>query len=242
MGMLLAQINTEAMRSENVTDGFINKVNVDFGIEKADAEVIELAATYRVDYFNPTGLHVFFILNYKNGYEQEKGLEKNQVVNKGFGHLRMTKMISSKLFFEVFTQFGFNDFLLMKDRKLAGGGLRYKMVANDRMNTFLGIGLMQENEIYDLVNEPGKKLLRSTNYLRWNINITENTELNNTVYYQFSSSDINDYRLLYDGSIDFSVDENLSFFIELNYRYDNDPHGDMVKSYVQLNNGIEFTF
>ena len=242
MGMLLAQINTEAMRSENVTDGFINKVNVDFGIEKADAEVIELAAAYRVDYFNPTGLHIFFILNYENGYEQKKGLDKNQVVNKGFGHLRMTKMISSKLFFEIFTQFGFNDFLLMKDRKLAGSGLRYKMVSNDRMNTFLGIGLMQENEIYDMVNEPEKKLLRSTNYLRWNINISENTELYNTVYYQVSSSDINDYRLLYDGSIDFSVNENLSFFIELNYRYDNDPHGNMGKSYVQLNNGIEFTF
>ena len=242
MGMLLAQINTEAMRSENVTDGFINKVNVDFGIEKADAEVIELAAAYRVDYFNPTGLHIFFILNYENGYEQKKGLDKNQVVNKGFGHLRMTKMISSELFFEIFTQFGFNDFLLMKDRKLAGSGLRYKMVSNARMNTFLGIGLMQENEIYDMVNEPEKKLLRSTNYLRWNINIAENTELYNTVYYQVSSSDINDYRLLYDGSIDFSVNENLSFFIELNYRYDNDPHGNMGKSYVQLNNGIEFTF
>ena len=242
MGMLLAQINTEAMRSENVTDGFINKVNVDFGIEKADAEVIELAAAYRVDYFNPTGLHIFFILNYENGYEQKKGLDKNQVVNKGFGHLRMTKMISSELFFEIFTQFGFNDFLLMKDRKLAGSGLRYKMVSNDRMNTFLGIGLMQENEIYDMVNEPEKKLLRSTNYLRWNINIAENTELYNTVYYQVSSSDINDYRLLYDGSIDFSVNENLSFFIKLNYRYDNDPHGNMGKSYVQLNNGIEFTF
>ena len=242
MGMLLAQINTEAMRSENVTDKFINKVNVDFGIEKADAKVIELAAAYRLDYFNPTGLHIFLILNYENGYKQEKGLDKNQVVNKGFGHLRMTKMISSKLFFEVFTQFGFNDFLLMKDRKLAGSGLRYKMVSNDRMNTFLGIGLMQENEIYDIVNEPEKKLLRSTNYLRWNINITENTQLYNTVYYQFSFSDINDYRLLYDGSINFSVNENLSFFIELNYRYDNDPHGNMGKSYIQLNNGIEFTF
>ena len=242
MGMLLAQINTEAMRSENVTDEFINKVNVDFGIEKADAEVIELAAAYRLDYFNPTGLHVFLILNYENGYEQEKGLDKNQVVNKGFGHLRMTKMISSKLFFEVFTQFGFNDFLLMKDRKLAGSGLRYKMVSNDRMNTFLGIGLMQENEIYDIVNEPEKKLLRSTNYLRWNINIAENTQLYNTVYYQFSFSDINDYRLLYDGSINFSVNEKLSFVIELNYRYDNDPHGNMGKSYIQLNNGIEFTF
>ena len=242
MGMLLAQINTEAMRSENITDKFVNKVNVNFGIEKADAELIELAAAYRLDYFNPPGLHVFLILNYENGYEQEKDLEKNQVVNKGFGHLRMTKMVSSKLFFEVFTQFGFNDFLLMKERKLAGSGLRYKMVSNDRMNTFLGIGLMQENEIYDIANEPGKKLLRSTNYLSWNINIAKNAQLYNTVYYQFSFSDINDYRLLYDGSIDFSMDENLSFFIELNYRYDNDPHGGTVNSYIQLNNGIEFTF
>ncbi len=242
VGSLHAQINTEAMRSEHINDGFINKVNIDLGIEKADAEVLDLAVSYRVDYFNLTGMHIFLILNYKNGYEQKKGSDKNQVVNKGFSHLRMTKTISSKLFLEVFTQFGFNDFLLMKNRKLAGSGLRYKMGSNDRMNTFLGIGLMQENEIYDLVNEPEKKLLRSTNYLRWNINIAENIELYNTVYYQFSSSDINDYRLLYDGSIDFSVDENLSFFIELNYRYDNDPHGDMVKSYVQLNNGIEFTF
>ena len=242
IGSLHAQINTEAMRSENVNDGFINKVNFDFGIEKADAEVIDLAVSYRVDYFNLTGMHVFLILNYKNGYEQKKDLDKNQVVNKGFSHLRMTKTISSKLFFDVFTQFGFNDFLLMKNRKLGGSGLRYKMGSNDRMNTFLGIGLMQENEIYDLVNEPEKKLLRSTNYLRWNINITENTEFNNTVYYQFSSLDINDYRLLYDGSINFSVDENLSFFMEINYRYDNDPHGGTVNSYIQLNNGIEFTF
>lgn len=242
MGMLLAQVNTEAMRSENVTDGFINKVNVDFGIEKADAEVIELAANYRIDYFNPTGWHIFLILNYDNGYEQEKGLDKNLVVNKGFGHLRMTKMISSKLFFEVFTQFGFNDFLLIKDRKLAGSGLRYKIVANDRMNTSLGMGLMQENEIYNIDNEPEKKLLRSTNYLRWNINIAKNTGFNNTVYYQFSSSDINDYRLLYDGSIEFAVKEKLSFSIELNYRYDNDPHGDMGSSYIQITNGISFNF
>ena len=242
IGSIHAQINTESMRSENFNDGFINKVNVDFGIEKADAEVIDLAVSYRVDYFNLSGVHIFLILNYKNGYEQEEGLDINQVVNKGFSHLRMTKMISSTLFFEIFSQFGFNNFLLMKDRNLAGSGLRYKIGSNDKINTFLGIGLMQENEIYDLVIEPEKNLLRSTNYLSWNINIAKNAQLYNTVYYQFSFSDIIDYRLLYDGSINFSVNESLSFVIELNYRYDNDPHGVMGKSYIQLNNGIEFTF
>ena len=34
-------------------------------------------------------------------------------------------------------------------KKLAGTGLRYKMVSNDRMNTYLGIGLTQGNEVYD---------------------------------------------------------------------------------------------
>ena len=242
MSSLHAQINTETMRSENVTDGFLNKIHIDFGIEKADAEVVELSTDYRLDYLNPKGLNIFLILNYKNGYEQQKDSEKNQIMNKGFTHLRMTKTISSKLFLELFTQFGFNDLLLMKDRKLFGSGIRYKMLANDRMNTFLGIGLMMENETYDLVNQPKKRLLRSTNYLRWNINIDENSVFKNTIYYQFSSLDINDYRLLYDGIINFSLNNKLSFSIALNYRFDNDPHGDMGKSYIQLTNGIEFNF
>ncbi len=76
IGSIHAQINTESMRSENFNDGFINKVNVDFGIEKADAEVIDLAVSYRVDYFNLSGVHIFLILNYKNGYEQEEGLDR----------------------------------------------------------------------------------------------------------------------------------------------------------------------
>ena len=116
------------------------------------------------------------------------------------------------------------------------------MVSNDRMNTFLGIGLMQENEIYDLENEPTKNLIRSTNYFSWNINITENIFLNNTAYHQFSASDMNDFRLLYEGGLEFELSEKLSFTVELNYRYDNDPHGNLGNSYIEINNGIEFNF
>ena len=230
------------MRSENVSDGFLNKIHIDFGIEKADAKVVELSTDYRVDYFNPNGLHLFLILNYKNGYEQQKDSEINQVTNKGFSHLRMTKNISLKLFFELFSQYGFNDLLLMKDRKLFGSGIRYKMLAKDKMNTFLGVGLMMENETYDLVNESEKNLIRSTNYLRWNINITEYSIFKNTIYYQFAFSDINDYRMLYDGSFNFELNDKLTFSIALNYRFDNDPHGNLGKSYIQLTNGIEFIF
>jgi|TARA_Y100000034_G_scaffold36870_1_gene45318 hypothetical protein len=237
-----AQVNTEAMRAEAVSEGIINSLGVEFGFEKSDQEVLDVAAKYRIDYFNPGGLHVFFVLNYENGYEKEHGETKNQIVNKGFGHIRLTKDISSNLFFEVFTQFGYNDFLSMKDRRLAGSGLRYRMLEGDKMDAFIGIGAMQENEIYDLQSEAAKRLIRSTNYIRWNITISENARLNNTAYYQLASSDMADYRLLYDGGLEFEIGEKLYFTVELNYRYDNDPHGNLGKSYVEINNGIEFNF
>ena len=149
-----------------------------------------------------------FYNGYENGYEKDPDKLQNQIVNKGFGHLRLMKSISSNIFIELFTQFGFNDFLVMKDRKLAGGGLRYKMLKGEKIYSFIGIGVMQENEIYDLENEPTKNLIRSTNYISWNINITENAFLNNTAYYQFSASDMNDFRLLYEGGLEFELSEN----------------------------------
>ena len=91
-------------------------------------------------------------------------------------------------------------------------------------------------------NEPINNLIRSTNYISWNINITENAFLNNTAYYQLSASDMNDFRLLYEGGLEFELSEKLSFTVELNYRYDNDPHGNLGNSYIEINNGIEFNF
>lgn len=242
INLAIAQVNTEAMRGEKTNDGLMNKLVVEFGFEKAKKEVLDAAAKYRIDYFHPSGFHSFLILDFENGYEKKPDTIRNQIVKKGFGHLRLTKSISSNIFLEIFSQMGFNDFLAMKDRKLAGTGFRYKILKGDKLNSFLGIGIMQEKEIYDLENEPNKNLLRSTNYISWKINITENALLNNTAYYQFSTSHTKDFRLLYDGVLEFELGDKFSFTVELNYRYDNEPHGYLGKSYIEINNGIQFNF
>ena len=240
-GIIIAQVNTESMRKEDAEEGFTNTMGFEFGFEKSDQEVLEIAGEYRIDYFSPGGLHAFLIMNYENGYEKESD-EKNTIVNKGFRHLRMTKNISPSLYIELFTQTGFNDFLLIKDRKLYGSGLRYKAMEKEKINAFIGIGLMKEDEKYDLESDRMKSLYRSTNYLRWQLNIGENTVLNNTAYYQLDTSAPNDYRLLYDGDLEFELNEKLTFTFTLNYRYDNEPHGTLGKTYIQVNNGIEFSF
>ena len=64
----------------------------------------------------------------------------------------------------------------------------------------------------------------------------------NTAYFQIASDNFNDYRILYDGGLYFHVNESFAFTIELNYRYDNEPQGNLGNSYIQVSNGVSFNF
>ncbi|MBT7872590.1 MAG: DUF481 domain-containing protein [Candidatus Marinimicrobia bacterium] len=241
VGCLIAQVNTEDLRAEDA-NGIMHQFSLDLAVEKADEEVVDIAAEYRLDVAIKKGLTSFLILNYENGYEKEKGADINTIVNKGFGHLRVTKSLTEKYFLEGFSQFGFNDFLDLNNRFLVGSGLRVKLSNSNRTTIFLGIGAMQENETYGLATEPEMKLIRSTNYLTYMWKLSDTIQLNNTAYFQVASSDAKDYRVLYDGGFDIALNKSFSIAIKLNYRYDNDPHGTLGNTYIQLSNGISFIF
>jgi len=240
--ILQGQINTEAMRSADNSAGFINQFNLNLGYEKANSEVLELSTEYRLDYIRNDNFHSFVIINLENGYEKENDRPKNFITNKGFVHLRTTKPLFTNYQIEVFTQYEFNEFLLLNDRYLLGMGLRISFLNNRLTNTYLGMGFMYEKETYNIDAEDDKIMLRSTNYIKNDIILTSNIDWSNTAYFQIALDDSNDYRILYDGGLDFHVNESFAFTIKLNYRYDNDPQGSLGSSYIQVSNGISFNF
>ena len=240
--ILQGQVNTEAMRSEDNSDSFKNRFNLDLGFEKANSEVLDLAAEYRLDYVKQENFHSFMIINLENGYEKENDLPKNIITNKGFAHLRITKDLFINYQMEVFTQYEFNEYLLLNDRYLLGTGLRIGLQKSELSSTYIGIGLMVEKETYNIDAEDEKSLLRSTNYIKNNIILTSNIDWSNTAYFQIASADLNDHRILYNGGLDFHVNESFAFTIELNYRYDNDPQGNLGSGYIQISNGVSFNF
>ena len=239
---LVCQVNTEALRTVERTDGFQNKFNLELGYEKANSEVLELAAKYRLEYIKQDNFHLFMIINFDNGYEEENNAPKNIITNKGFIHLRTTKKIFKNYQMEVFMQYEFNEFILLNDRYLIGSGLRIGFQRSGLTNTYVGMGFMYEQETYNTEIENEKSLLRSTNYIKNNFVLSPNVVLNNTAYFQIASDDFNDYRILYDGGLEFHINDSFSFTTSLNYRYDNDPHADMGSSYIQISNGISFNF
>jgi hypothetical protein len=240
--ILQGQVNTEAMRSEDNSDGFTNQFHMEMGYEKANTEVLQLAGEYRLDYVKQKNFHSFMVINLENGYEKENDLPKNIITNKGFAHLRITKNLFTNYQMEVFTQYEFNEFLLLNDRYLLGTGLRIGLQKSELSSTYIGIGMMVEKETYDINSDDDKNLLRSTNYIKNNIALSSNIDVSNTAYFQIASADLNDYRILYDGGLDFHVNESFAFTIEMNYRYDNDPQSNLGNSYIQVSNGFSFNF
>jgi len=242
LGLCFSQINTESMRNESLIDGIQNKITVNFTLEKADVEVVEFETKYRLDYAVNQNLTSFFIVNYKNGYL--KSNEKiNQIVNKGFTHLRLTQILIPQIYGELFFQIGFNDFLSIKERKITGGGIRIKGKEKIKaLKSFLGSGLMNEIEKYDDDENSNFNLIRSTNYLTLDFQILENITFTNTAYYQVDISNKNDYRILYNSGLNFKLIKNLHFSMVINYRYDNEPQHNINKQYVQISNGITYHF
>lgn len=241
LGICLSQINTESMRIGESIDGIKNEITINFSLEKADEEVVEFETKYRMDYTINKNLVSFLIVNYKNGYQKNNG-EKNQIVNKGFTHLRITQNFIPQIYGELFFQIGFNDFLSIKQRKLAGTGVRIKGKEHIKsLKSFFGFGLMNEIEKYDedfsILN-----LVRSTNYLTLDFQILKNIKFTNTSYYQVDISNKSDYRILYNSGLNIKLIKNLNFAMSINFRYDNEPQNNANKQYIQITNGITYHF
>ena len=237
-----AQVNTESMRNSFSDDSLKHALRLDLNLEKSSEKVFDASVNYRFDINIGENLTSFLVINYENGYEQLPENEKNIIKNKGFGHLRLTKNFSNNFYIEGFVQAGFNDFLLMERRSLYGLGVRNKLIDKKRTVLFSGVGFMSESETYNTGLEKDKNLLRSTNYLNANFSFSENFQFVNTVYFQLSTVEEKDYRLLFESILEYKLNNNLEFSFEINYRYDNQPHGDLGKNYYDVKNGITYRF
>ena len=239
--LLNGQINTEEMRFESLNDGIHNSVGMNLGFEQANVQQFDASSNYRMDYIKNNN-HFFITSNYSNSYSKKKNESVLRYANKGFIHLRFTKKIIKKLFLENYSQIGFNDFLEMKKRSLFGIGIRRKINFSKNLDFYFGSSLMREIENYNFINENNKELYRSSNYYTFKFKFGNDIIFGNTIYHQIDINKLKDQRILYDGDINININEKFSISIDINYRYDSLPHGDLGRSYLEIKNGLKFKF
>ena len=240
----LAQVNVftaETIKQLNQDQGFYNNVRLSFSHHSGNTNIRSLWTRIRSDYITGN-YHTFGV-----GNLQFLRKDDQSFINKGMFHLRGIRHITNIFMFESFVQKQFSESILLKDRNLAGGGLRIAFFSpgdNPKIRLYTGIGTMWENELIDdaKLGKINSKIMRSTNYstIIWQIDdwISSAT----TGYFQINPSHREDFRILLEGDIGFRITDQIRFSVRLNLRYDSQPPTRIAKHDLEITNGLSLSF
>ena len=232
---MLGQVNTEALRSGDENPGIQHNLEIDFAYISGNSEILDFYGSYQFDFLSNSKLQGFFIAEIDRSIEEsDEGI--SIFTNKGFAHLRISRPIFSQVQLEGFLQKEFNHFIELKNRELAGMGLR----SNPIPAMYLGTGVMLEKEQYE-VGGP-QNFMKSTSYLNYIFNCFESMDISNILYYQFKLNEPDDHRILWDGKLTLNSSRNISFHISCHYRFDVSELNPKGNSFFELRNGIGVQF
>ena len=239
---LTAQVNIftgETMRQMRLASGLYNSINLDLTYRSGNSDLLTTRTRFRSDYLTKT-YHGFVFGSLQQGRKDDMFF-----LNKGMAHARIIRSLTQHILFESFVQKQFNESILLSDRNLAGGGVRFALQPpSSKFNLYLGIGAMWEHErINDKdIGEITTRVLRSTNYINWTGQLDKRITTSATGYYQVHTRRFQDYRVLFEGSLTFQLTTKLAFPLRVNFRYDNDPPTGIRKHDVEIFNGLRYTF
>lgn len=189
--------------------------------------------------------HRYFLINQLS----YSALTGNAFLRTGYSHFRTNFNWRQKLSQEVFAQAQYDIGRGLRERYLAGGGLRYKLSESKKATVALGAGLMYEQERWAYPEEEDLQVTvrmpKNSNYLslRWQVNPM--VQLNSIAYYQHGYDHQFDtwrHRLSSDLNIAATLTNRIRFTTSLSASYDPTPVVPIVNWVYSLQNGIRFAF
>lgn len=159
-----------------------------------------------------------------------------------FRYNRVHKSHNSVFFF---IQNGEDFRTFMEQRFLLGGGYRAHLYRKNNQYFDIATGLMYEYEKYpsynfqgDNYNASSAKRTRFTFNIFSTISLAKNIKSHTTIYSQFNSKDLDDYRLFFNQNFRFIVNKNFSTFLRF---YINEPSVKYVKK-IKFNSDLIMGF
>ena len=121
--LIFCQVNTEAMRTDNLSPGIHQEMDMSVSYISGNSEIMFLRGNYRIDYQSQSDWSGHFIAKYDRAFVKSE----DDFTNKGVGQLRAVKQVFFRIQVESFLQKEFNYFIDLKNRERIGGNLRVNL-------------------------------------------------------------------------------------------------------------------
>lgn len=164
-----------------------------------------------------------------------------------FAHLRHRTEISPLWGIEAFAQISRDPFARLKQRTLAGGGVRWILFEESKKSaSYFGLGAFHEQEKRtDLIGTTDVievDLWRANSYLVLKYQINDHVSLINNTYYQPAFNDISNARLLEQASMMVKLDDHLDLKLSLEMSFDSRPPQTVQPRDTFYSTGLSYSF
>ncbi|MFC1554241.1 DUF481 domain-containing protein [candidate division KSB1 bacterium] len=239
-GSVFAQVNTERMRLESEKEGLYFTLDFNLRLKTGNVDIFDSGTGIRIDKLSED--HVtFFVTNIQYASKKSK-----PYINKGFSHLRYNYRLNDFIKWELFAQHEFNEFTRLFSRTLTGTGFRFSLLNHTKLNINYGSTFMLEHEHLDITggsDEPNRvRAYRWSNYLVTGINLSDNSNIMNSVYFQPRLDNFSDLRVLNEFVLLSGITDKVQLTVRLNIRYDSKPVIGIKKLDTELLNGVRLLF
>ena len=228
-----SQVNTERMRSDLDSAGVSFQLNGDVAFATGNTNYLLAGVGVRLDWV--TEAFDSFLV----GSTAVSEADDVEFSKKAFAHLRVTRRLSRLLSAEIFVQAEQNAQRKLAERFLGGAGLRLTLLDNETSKVAFGSTPMVEFERLDpSTNEPDVTLLRLSQYLAAQFQISDVTAFSTVVYAQPAWSNGSDYRILNDTTFDTQLGKGYTLRLGAHLRYDSRPPDGVKDVDFELRNGL----
>ncbi len=237
---VMAQVNTEKYRTPEEVQGLSYHLEVTGTYKTGNAEEIEADIDGRIDWKADRNT-TFFV--FQNEYEWTNGA---RITNERLFHIRNVWILNAFLRSEFFGQVNFDKKILIDNRELIGGGLRFNILDRKNSRISLGTSYMFEHEKIGLKGDSSHpedvKVSRWSNYVSAYREIRTGIQVSSVVYYQPMFEAFSDYRIMNETALTVELAKVLSFAVTFKVRYDSDPPHGIKNSDTETDFGLAFHF
>ncbi len=173
-------------------------------------------------------------------------LNKEMIKSVGFQHVRYSLFESGEFHPEAFAQYQFDNYRGLAPRWLGGVGLRHDLIQAKTFNFFYGVGVMYEYEVWQEIEKPDKvykSLIKSTNYIGFHWDATEDFNLHMISYFQTAPDKKDNLwrkRYSFEISMNTAISSRFSINNSFSISHESQPIIDVVPTIYNLEMGINY--
>ena len=235
-----AQVDIEALRSEDPPDGYSGSVGSNVTVRTGNVDFIQLGLNARLFHVNDL-VSTLVVGNGGLGL-----LGKSRFASSGLLHYRKTYLYNRQISPEWFGQLNYDRSQRLDFRMVLGGGARASFAQGDWGEFGMGASLVLEHEALNLpenaIHPNNTNTFRWSSFLTLRVVPTEDFVITSTTYLQPAYNDFSDLRTLGKIRIATPVTDELALTVSFNLRYDSGPPDGTSPLDTTLRTGITFIY